>query len=148
MDDRDHHCVETKQEAPHKETRKRLASMGVLGALSGSGMGILIISFPIPIGHPLGLTLMLKLPLGQGPPVPMLRCPLKWPFLCLPSVVLHLQGLYHVQEPLPIVRGDEALWGFVKSSWVRLIKSACETFQRLTVFWHSILLQPVCHLLG
>lgn len=149
MDDRDHHCGENKAGECIKKGQESLAPFhGVLGALR-FWHGDLDHFLPIPIGHPVGFDLDAEAAVRAGAAGANAEVPVGVAVLVCFQVVLHLQGLYHVQEPLPVVRGDEAQRGFCE---ILLGEGdqvpACEMFQRLTVFWHSILLQPVCHLLG
>lgn len=112
MDDRDHHCGENKTGKCVKEGQKSLAPLhGVLGALQ-FWHGDLYHLFPIPIWHPIGFNLDAKAAVRGGDVYANVEVPIGMAILVCFHVVLHFQGLYHVQEPLPVVRGDSAQGGF------------------------------------
>lgn len=149
MDDRDHHCGENKTEKRIKEGQESLAPLhGVLGAL-WFGHGDFDHLLPVPIWHPVGFDLEIEAvirgrDIGAHAEVPVGVAI----FVCF-YVVLHFQGLDHVQESLPVVRGDSAQRGLgeVLSGQSDQVLAG-EMFQRLTVLWHGILQKPVCHLFG
>lgn len=149
MDDRDHHCGENETAKCIKKGLKSLAPLhGVLGALQFRH-GDLYHLLPIPIWHPIGFDLDAESAIRGGDVCANAEVPVGMAVLVYFHVVLHFQGLYHVQEPLPVVGGDSAQGGFCEILLGQVDQvPAREMFQRLTVFWHSILQQPVCHLFG
>lgn len=112
MDDRDHHCGENKAGKCIKKGQKSFAPLhGVLGALR-LWHGDLYHLLPVPIWHPIGCDLDAEAAVGGGEVCASAEVPVGMAVLVCFHVVFHFQGLYHVQEPLPIVRGDAAQGGF------------------------------------
>lgn len=145
VDDRDHHRGEDEAGQCVQEGQARFAPLhGVLGAL-GLWHGDLDHLLPIAVGHPIGL----GLEAGAGAGRTCTQVPVGVAVLVRLHVLLHLQGLDHVQEPLPAVCRHAA------QGWPREVLPgqadqvpAREVLQGLTVLGHGVLQQPVCHLLG
>lgn len=149
VDDRDHHRSEDEAGQRVQEGQARLAPLhGVLGAL-GLRHGDLDHLLPVAVGHPVGLGLEAEAAGGAGAGRTCAQVPVGVAVLVRLHVLLHLQGLDHVQEPLPAVgrhtaqgRPREVLPGQADQVPAR------EVLQGLTVLGHGVLQQPVRHLFG
>lgn len=112
MDDRDHHCGENKAGKCIKKGQESLAPLhGVLGALR-FGHGDLYHLLTVTIWHPIGFDFDAEAAVWGGDVCANAEVPVGVTILVCFHVVLHFQGLYHVQEPLPVVGGDSAQGGF------------------------------------